>query len=151
MKPPNKGSPPSPLADKRDHAIGRSTCTLYAGISFHFHKYIYLHIYICRNQKQWIKKGLFGGTSLAVQWLRHCSSTVGGMGAIPGRGTKILPAVWCSQNTAKKNTQKRKLEFCYVLGTGAPSGSVWRVRAAVAVRTDKGHGRRKGKGLDVTG
>ena len=29
------------------------------------------------------------GTSLVVQWLRLCTSTTGGSGAIPGQGTKI--------------------------------------------------------------
>ena len=34
----------------------------------------------------------FGGTSLAVQWLRLLhASTAGGSGSIPGRGTKIRP------------------------------------------------------------
>ena len=33
------------------------------------------------------------GTSLAVQWLRLHASTTGGMGLIPGGGTKILCAV----------------------------------------------------------
>ena len=33
------------------------------------------------------------GTSLAVQWLRLHASIEGGMGLIPGRGTKILCAV----------------------------------------------------------
>ena len=32
------------------------------------------------------------GTSLKVQWLRLCTSSVEGMGSIPGRGTKILQA-----------------------------------------------------------
>ena len=40
----------------------------------------------------WIK-----GTSLAVQWLRLCASTAGGMGLIPGQGTKILHAAQHSQ------------------------------------------------------
>ena len=31
----------------------------------------------------------FNGTSLAVQWLRLHASTAGGMGSIPGLGTKI--------------------------------------------------------------
>ena len=35
------------------------------------------------------------GTSPAVQWLRHCTSTVGGEGFIPGPGTKIPQAIWC--------------------------------------------------------
>ena len=29
------------------------------------------------------------GTCLVVQWLRLCTSTAGGMGSIPGQGTKI--------------------------------------------------------------
>ena len=29
------------------------------------------------------------GASLVVQWLRLCASTAGGMGSIPGWGTKI--------------------------------------------------------------
>ena len=37
------------------------------------------------------------GTSLAVQWLRVCTSTAGGTGSIPGRGIRIPHAVWCSQ------------------------------------------------------
>ena len=40
------------------------------------------------------------GTSLAVQWLRFCASNAGGMGSIPGGGTKIPHAAWHSQ---KKN------------------------------------------------
>ena len=31
------------------------------------------------------------GTSLAVQWLRLCPSTAGGMNSIPDQGTKIPP------------------------------------------------------------
>ena len=38
-----------------------------------------------------------GGISLVVQWLRLCGSTAGGTGSIPGQGTKIPPATWCSQ------------------------------------------------------
>ena len=37
-------------------------------------------------------KRSLGGTSLAVQWLRLGASTAGGMGSIPGWGTKILHA-----------------------------------------------------------
>ena len=40
------------------------------------------------------------GTSLADQWLRLHASTVGGVGLIPGEGTKIPHAMRCSQ---KKN------------------------------------------------
>ena len=44
----------------------------------------------------WAKEGPSGlavkdpyGTSLAVQWLRLCTSTAGGMGSNPGRENKI--------------------------------------------------------------
>ena len=36
-------------------------------------------------------------TSLAVKWLRLWASTTGGTGSIPGQGTKIPHAMWCSQ------------------------------------------------------
>ena len=37
------------------------------------------------------------GTSLVVQRLRLCASTAGGLGSIPGRGTRILHAAQSSQ------------------------------------------------------
>ena len=40
---------------------------------------------------------IFLGISQVVWWLRYCASTAGGMGLIPGWGTKILQAAWCSQ------------------------------------------------------
>ena len=42
-----------------------------------------------------------GQTSLVVQWLRLCASTAGGVGLIPGRGTKIRHAVLHSQKQKK--------------------------------------------------
>ena len=45
-------------------------------------------------------------TSLAVQWLRLCISTAGGMGSIPGGGTKIPHAAWRDQNQNPKPKQK---------------------------------------------
>ena len=42
------------------------------------------------------------GTSLTVQRLRFCTSTVGGMASIPGGGTKILHTTQCSQREKKK-------------------------------------------------
>ena len=45
------------------------------------------------------------GTSLAVQWLRLCSSTAEGTSLIPDQGTKILYATYHSQ-TAPKNSKK---------------------------------------------
>ena len=41
------------------------------------------------------------GTSLAVQWLRLRTSTAGGSGLIPGRGTKIPHAVQHGQKKKK--------------------------------------------------
>ena len=37
------------------------------------------------------------GTPLAVQWLRLCTFA-GSLGSTPGRGTKILHAMWHGQN-----------------------------------------------------
>ena len=41
-------------------------------------------------------------TSLAVQWLSLHASTAGGMGSIPGGGTKIPDATWCGQKKKKR-------------------------------------------------
>ena len=38
-------------------------------------------------------------TSFMVQWLRVCAPAAGGVGSIPGWGTKILNAASCSQKT----------------------------------------------------
>ena len=40
-----------------------------------------------KSKEEFLKEGR--GTSLAVQWLRLRASTAGGVGSIPGRGTKI--------------------------------------------------------------
>ena len=48
------------------------------------------------------------GTSLAGQWLRIHASTVGGVGSIPGRGTKILHASWCRQKSKERKKKKKK-------------------------------------------
>ena len=42
------------------------------------------------------------GTSLLVQWLRLCASSVGGPGSNPGQGTKISHAAQHSQKIKKK-------------------------------------------------
>ena len=47
------------------------------------------------------------GNSLAVQWLGLHASSAGGMGLIPGWGTKISHAVWCSQKKKKKKKEAR--------------------------------------------
>ena len=53
------------------------------------------------------------GTSLVVRWLRLCTSTAGGPGSIPGRGTEILHPACCAvqQNKTKQN---KKNEFVTV-------------------------------------
>ena len=48
------------------------------------------------------------GTCLAVQWLRLHVSTEGGMGSIPGWGTKIPYAVWHGQKKKKKKGRRPK-------------------------------------------
>ena len=54
----------------------------------------------------------FIGTSLAVQWLRLCASTAGGMGSIPGQGPKILHA---SVTPSQIKGKKKKKPFTIVL------------------------------------
>ena len=44
-----------------------------------------------------------------VQWLGLHTSTAGGTGLIPGRGTKIPHAEWHSQNKFKKKNQNIKI------------------------------------------
>ena len=45
---------------------------------------------------------MYPGISLAVQWLTLHASTAGGVGSIPGQGTKIPHALWHGQNDSKK-------------------------------------------------
>ena len=45
------------------------------------------------------------GTSLAVQWLRLHASTAGGVGLIPGWGTKIPHAMWRKKKKKKSEHQ----------------------------------------------
>ena len=46
------------------------------------------------------------GNSLVVKWLGLRAFTAKGQGSIPGQGTKIPQAVWCSQKT-KQNKKTR--------------------------------------------
>ena len=55
-------------------------------------------LYSTGNYIQYLVITYNGETSLVVQWLRLRASTAGGMGSIPGWGTKILHAVWRGQN-----------------------------------------------------
>ena len=47
-------------------------------------------------------QNMIRGTALVVQWLRLRASTAGGMGSIPGQGTKNLHAARHSQNKKQK-------------------------------------------------
>ena len=53
-----------------------------------------------------------GGTSLAVQWLGLGSFTPVGLDLIPGQGTKILQAAWCSQKEMNKREMKWAQKVC---------------------------------------
>ena len=52
------------------------------------------------------------GTSLAAHWLRLRTSKAGGVGLIPGQGTKILHATLCSQ---------KKKSHCFTFSGGKKS------------------------------
>ena len=47
------------------------------------------------------------GTSLVVQWLGLWVSTAGGVGLIPGWGTKILHVAWHDQKLKNKYKFKK--------------------------------------------
>ena len=67
--------------------------------------------YITTVDKKEEKEGMYienSGTSLAVRWLRHRSSTAGGTGSIPGQGTKIPHA---AQHGQKIEKRKKKRKF----------------------------------------
>ena len=49
----------------------------------------------------------FVGNSLTVQWLGLHAFTAEGTGSVPGWGTKIPQAVWCSQ----KKEKRKKIGF----------------------------------------
>ena len=63
-------------------------------------------LFICLSStgRTWgcLKRG-GAGTSLAVQWLRICTSTAGSRGSIPGWGTRIPHAMCRGQK--KKNAE----------------------------------------------
>ena len=67
------------------------------------------------------REGLEGqGTSLVVQWLRHCTSTAEGMGPILGGGTKIPYAQWCNNKKEGKNQ-----DFCLGQAISEMPGGTW--------------------------
>ena len=60
--------------------------------------HIHLLSHVCSLMTE--KKTL--GTSLVVQWLRLLAPNAGGMGPIPGQGTKIPQATWRDQKKEKR-------------------------------------------------
>ena len=63
------------------------------------------------------------GSSLVVQWLGLCASTTGGMGSIPGGGTKIPHAAWCGQ---KKKIGWLLIKQIILHNVGGPHPISWR-------------------------
>ena len=55
------------------------------------------------------------GTSLAVQWLRLCTSNAEGTGSIPDQGTKI-PHFGCKVQPKKKKFRYKLLKLCILRG-----------------------------------
>ena len=54
------------------------------------------------------------GTSPVVRWLRLCASNAGGVGSIPGQGTKTPHATKHDQKTRtkkKKETQRKQKDL----------------------------------------
>ena len=47
------------------------------------------------------------GNSLEVQWLGLWALTAGGLGSIPGRGTKIPQAAQCGQKQQQQQQQQK--------------------------------------------
>ena len=79
-----------------EHACTSFVCGFvyfYGFIYFYMGSYIYIgciYWYCHIWNKNWGTLKIFGGTSLAVQWLRLHASTAGGTGTIPGQRTGIL-------------------------------------------------------------
>ena len=51
----------------------------------------------------------WAGTSLVVHWVKTPCSQYKGQGSIPGWGTKIWHASWCSQKKKKKKKGGQKI------------------------------------------
>jgi len=54
------------------------------------------------------------GMSLVLQWLRLCTANAGGVGSIPGLGTKIPHAMWNGQKIKLKKKSIYEQEFAYL-------------------------------------
>ena len=85
---------------------------------------------ICRisNTKQTSKQKTETETSLAVQGLRHHTSTAGGTGS-PGGATKIQHTMWYSQKTT---TEKKKIQGAnWWLPEGSRMGGLGKIAKGV--------------------
>ena len=51
---------------------------------------------------------LIQGNSLAVQWSGHRAFTAKGPGSIPGQGTNIPQAAWCSKKKERERERERE-------------------------------------------
>ena len=67
------------------------------------------------------------GISLVVQWLRLCTANAGGVGSIPGLGTKIPHAMW--------NGQKAKFKKNQYMTKSLPTFSCFLILLAYAFKT----------------
>ena len=63
------------------------------------------------EQLNWTERYLSIRTFLADQWLRLCASTAGGMGLIPGQGTKVL-------NAEHRKKKRRRRRYLSIYGEG---------------------------------
>ena len=81
--------------------------------------------YFLLEVKEYSNATNLGGTSLLFQWLILWASTSGGMGSIPGQGTKISHATWYGWKYI--NTTIYLNLYLYILNLAAPglSCSVW--------------------------
>ena len=61
-------------------------------------------------------------TSLVIQWLRLWAPNAGGLGSIPGQGTKIPWAIWHSQKKKERdlNSWLDQPQHCWHLGPDHP-------------------------------
>ena len=66
----------------------------------------------------------------AVQWLRLHAATAGGMGLIPGQGTKILYVLWHSQ----KKKEKKFIFYIEKTTSKALNNYNYNVQVVIALR-----------------
>ena len=57
---------------------------------------------------------------MAVQWLRLCAPNAGGMGSIPGRGTKILHSAARATPTLPQKKKEKEMATAYLGLTVCP-------------------------------